>query len=1302
MDHLSAPTPPRPAGGSIARARRGRLARGLAVLACSALVASTGLFIAIDHRADRAAAIQSSAARTLADARRLAARVRAGDGSEAAFTAAVLPYVHGLSTPTRVDLVTATGAITWSTGADRAGKRETEPALGWTSPDALAWLRPALAVGGAAHASGDGRLVGAIVPLHLAAGGPSALIVVGDHSDEAAEDSDRLWLHLAVGLLVSVGVGLGLWQLLVALVSRPLSAMARAVETGEFDPADLVPFERRNDEIGVLARGFGAWRQAREDQYARDLERAARLESALEAGTDGLAMASLVDGEWIVDRVNQTLAEMLGRPVSWFEGRTVEDAMAGVLDRLSDPGGVARWVRQGLGDLAFESAFSTALAHPDAEIEMRTRPMRDAQGRPFGRIWILRDVTAARARERQLVSQNQELAVLDLVGRRVSRSLAARAILTDACATLGDVLEANAAVLFAGGDDTPLRPLSLPRGARGEAWPASALAGLAAAIEGARSTLRPEEPLRLTSGDLAGDPAAILPAGCDALVCLPLSDSSALVAALVLARPAGREWSEEEMALLRRLRYPIEAALENARLFARTEAQLVENQTLSEVSRSIGRADVLDAVLSEILSVVCTRLAYRNAAILLPDERTGDLYVRASEGYHGTLSDIRLPVNGTSVTAACFRAGEVVNVPDVRRYPGYVAGSDDIRSELALPLRIGDRVLGILDLESDRPDAFRPEDERLLTSVASQAAIVLANASLFAEARARATRFEAVNEIARAVSSTLDASRLDRVIVQQLARVVPSDRYAVLRYRHDTRRVERAVVLDARTNLARGGDGVSWGFDEGFDPTLLTPHKAEHVPDLTLASPRAEARHVAQGMASLVLVPVALDGEVEAAIVAASTRRGGFSDEQIRLLETVSYHVGVALKNAELFSRLQSSYTQLNEAQDGLVRSEKLRALGEMASGVAHDFNNVLGAILARTQLLRAAATDPALAEELGIVERAALDGAATVRRLQDFTRVRTDRTSQPVNLAQVVEDCLSLTRGRWRDEAARAGQRFELVTQLLPVPPVAGQASELREALTNVILNALDAMPSGGSLTLSTRVDAEAGEVVIEVRDTGHGMTEEVRARIFDPFFTTKGVRGVGLGLSVVYGIVQRHGGRIEIESSPGAGTLMRIVLPAMAEEDVLLAGERTRAEDGERALLAELRPGGAGAPALRVLVIDDEPSVRSLLRDLLRAAGHEAVEAPNGRDGIERIARGETFDVVLTDLGMPDLSGWDVARAVAERPDPPPVILVTGWGIQLDDRTLSASRVAAVVAKPFTLEDVLGALERVTRKAA
>jgi CheY-like chemotaxis protein len=367
-----------------------------------------------------------------------------------------------------------------------------------------------------------------------------------------------------------------------------------------------------------------------------------------------------------------------------------------------------------------------------------------------------------------------------------------------------------------------------------------------------------------------------------------------------------------------------------------------------------------------------------------------------------------------------------------------------------------------------------------------------------------------------------------------------------------------------------------------------------------------------------------------------------------------------------------------------------------MASGVAHDFNNVLGAILGRAQLLKARARNKVTQAELGIIERAALDGASTVRRLQDFTRVRTDRAFEEVALAQLVEDCLSLTRGRWRDEAERAGTQYDVATELAEDLAVAGQASELREVLTNLILNALDAMPRGGALKLVTRAGESADEVALEVIDDGEGMSDDVRARIFDPFFTTKGVRGVGLGLSVVYGIVQRHGGRIEVVSAPARGTRMRVFLPAIAGKG---KGGEAR---GDAEPPAGIRPGATAPVSLRILVIDDEPNVRTLLGDLLRASGHRVVEAANGRDALQRMETDDAWDLVLTDLGMPDLSGWDVARAVAARPSPPPVILVTGWGIQLEDRILAESGVAAVVAKPFTIEEVLGAVERVLRRAA
>jgi hypothetical protein len=225
-------------------------------------------------------------ARALADAHRLAARLRDSDGSLTSVRAVVLPYVLGTSTPTRIELVGPDGRVTWSTAAGRAGMHVTQATLGWAGPPQADWLGRAIAGGGEAHASEDGTTVGVTVPLHMpaSAGGAVALVATVDHRDDVAEDRDRFAVHQWFAFFASIALGLGLWALLVGFVSRPLSAMARAIEAEDFDAADLAPFLRRKDEIGVLARGVDASREARELRHAQDLERAARLESALEAG----------------------------------------------------------------------------------------------------------------------------------------------------------------------------------------------------------------------------------------------------------------------------------------------------------------------------------------------------------------------------------------------------------------------------------------------------------------------------------------------------------------------------------------------------------------------------------------------------------------------------------------------------------------------------------------------------------------------------------------------------------------------------------------------------------------------------------------------------------------------------------------------------------------------------------------------------------------------------------------------------------------------------------------------------------
>jgi CheY-like chemotaxis protein len=331
---------------------------------------------------------------------------------------------------------------------------------------------------------------------------------------------------------------------------------------------------------------------------------------------------------------------------------------------------------------------------------------------------------------------------------------------------------------------------------------------------------------------------------------------------------------------------------------------------------------------------------------------------------------------------------------------------------------------------------------------------------------------------------------------------------------------------------------------------------------------------------------------------------------------------------------------------------------------------------MGRAQLLLTQLEEPGQRRQLQIIERAAMDGARTVRRIQEFTRMRRDRPFEPVDLNQVVEEVVEVTRSRWKDDAVARGISYEVRVEPTALPLIAADPSELREVVTNLVLNALDAMPDGGRVTLTTSVDRET--VVCAVTDTGIGMTEEVRQRVFDPFFTTKAEKGTGLGLSMAYGIVTRHGGEIEVRSRPWQGSSFSIRLP------VARPPATTPASPGD--------PGPV-VPA-RVLVIDDEENVRQVLAELLMAQGHTVAAHADGRSGLARF-HDEPFDVVFTDLGMPGLSGWEVARVVKLRRPATPVVLVTGWSDQMEPDEVRRRGIDFVVAKPFeatTIRRVLG----------
>jgi signal transduction histidine kinase/DNA-binding response OmpR family regulator len=359
--------------------------------------------------------------------------------------------------------------------------------------------------------------------------------------------------------------------------------------------------------------------------------------------------------------------------------------------------------------------------------------------------------------------------------------------------------------------------------------------------------------------------------------------------------------------------------------------------------------------------------------------------------------------------------------------------------------------------------------------------------------------------------------------------------------------------------------------------------------------------------------------------------------------------------------------TQEREVQEQLVQAERLRATGEMASGVAHDFNNLLATILGRVEVMLGQGPEPAMGENLLAIQRAARDGASAVARMREYGKPLDTSEFRPASLEALVRQAVELTQPRWRDQAQREGRTVDVDLHLQPTRPVMGDAAALRDVLVNLIFNAVDAMPGGGRLTIGLAPAGAGAE--LSVRDTGVGMPPAIQRRVFEPFFTTKGEKGSGLGLATARKVATAHGGRLDVNSEPGVGTTFTLWLPTT--DALAVAAE-------------EHAPAGAAAGRIgRIVVVDDQQDVLDTTAMLLRGDGHDVRLFLDPRQAVASLLA-DPPELVISDLGMPGMNGWDVARAVHERHPSLPVVLLTGWGREITAQQMRDGGIAAVLPKP------------------
>ena len=546
------------------------------------------------------------------------------------------------------------------------------------------------------------------------------------------------------------------------------------------------------------------------------------------------------------------------------------------------------------------------------------------------------------------------------------------------------------------------------------------------------------------------------------------------------------------------------------------------------------------------------------------------------------------------------------------------------------------------------------------------------------EADALRVAFEAVGAIARGARRAPDAAAMFRVVASELRRVTGCDGIA-LAAAGDEDETLRFHHFDPPLPWGELRPGMS--LDATLARRLLAAVESpvrldvDHEPGPLV---RGLARH---GLRSVLVVPLVVEGGPRGALLLVARRLDAFPPAQIEMVAGLANHLGAALDAAALRARLERAFEELQTARAHLVRSERQRVAGEMASGVAHEFNNVLGAILGRAQLLQRRATGGGLEtaeliRSLRVMERAALDGGETVRRLRQFGTPGDGTAAETVDLADVVLEAAEITRTRWENEAQAEGRQIALHTDVERGAWVAGRGSELREVFVNLFLNAVDAMPGGGTIRLHVSHDDERVHAWVE--DSGEGMSEDVRRRIFDPFFTTKGDRGTGLGLSVASAIVRRHQGEMIVFSEVGYGTRMELSFPRAAA--AAATTEAPAAEAGE-------------VPPLDVLVVDDEGAVRDLLADIVEALGHTSVRCASGAEALVAFDA-QRFDLVLSDIGMPGMTGWELARALRDRDPGLTLAFVTGWGEEITPETAREAGGDLVVPKPFTLDQIANVL--------
>jgi len=524
-------------------------------------------------------------------------------------------------------------------------------------------------------------------------------------------------------------------------------------------------------------------------------------------------------------------------------------------------------------------------------------------------------------------------------------------------------------------------------------------------------------------------------------------------------------------------------------------------------------------------------------------------------------------------------------------------------------------------------------------------------------------------EVSCLVNSKVDLPTILNTITKDIIHCLKADQSSLMFYNPNTDKLECIAAYGLDSEKIKGkelelGQSISGWVVKNNQPLLLQ--------DEVDPSQYKDYVEKDRNITSALCTPLRANGLVKGVLnVNLINRQRRFNENDLQLLSIFAESAGIAIEKASLHQELKERINQL-------IQTEKFKAVGKLTSALMHDFNNFLSIIIGRAQLLSVQTKDTNLSKHIESIIKVSTQAADIIQRLNQFGMPAPEKEFRNTDLNQVVKEAIELTRSKWNEWAKLRGIKIKIGQDLSPLPPIFGNPADLREVIINMFLNSIDALPKGGVISLRTWQEDE--KIFLSLKDNGVGMNEEVKKKLFEPFFSTKHEKGNGLGMAVAYSIILQHNGRIAVESEEGKGTTFIIRLPVSTVKD----------KDKEDTTKIKL-PG----EKVHILLIEDDEDLQGVLAEMLSSEGYEVKVACSGTEGISFL-KVKKYDVIITDLGIAGMTGWDFAAEAKEINPHIPVILVSGWGDQILTKEAKDLGVEVILSKPIKRENLKRAIDR------